>query len=153
MRHCRLRITNLKSATHKVLIFKEHHSVCPLVGIGTPPIPLPQASVPFPSDKRVGGHTRLRLKGWGSPNSDDWRKSVALCLLCAATTSQQRPIDERWWTMSIDKCLVECVELSPIPHSFDDSNTKTRSIQRYRTARLIVDYTPQSTHRVATAAF
>ncbi len=27
-------------------------------------------------------HTRLRMRGWGSPNSDDWRKSLALCLLC-----------------------------------------------------------------------
>jgi hypothetical protein len=25
------------SYTHKVLIYIEHHSVCPLVGIGTPP--------------------------------------------------------------------------------------------------------------------
>jgi hypothetical protein len=22
------------------------------------------------------------VRGWGSPNSDDWRKSLALCLLC-----------------------------------------------------------------------
>jgi hypothetical protein len=29
-----------------------------------------------------GGDTRLRVRGWGSPNSDDWRKSLALCLLC-----------------------------------------------------------------------
>jgi hypothetical protein len=59
---------------HKVLIYTEHHSVCvcPFVGIGTPPVPLPQAR----------GHTRLRLWGWGSPNSDDRRKSLALCLLC-----------------------------------------------------------------------
>jgi hypothetical protein len=28
-----------------------------------------------------GAH-RLRVRGWGSPNSDDWRKSLALCLLC-----------------------------------------------------------------------
>ncbi len=27
------------------------------------------------------GHTRLRVRGWGSPNSDDWRKSLALCQL------------------------------------------------------------------------
>jgi hypothetical protein len=26
-----------ESQTHKVLIYIEHHSVCPLVGIGTPP--------------------------------------------------------------------------------------------------------------------
>jgi hypothetical protein len=29
-----------------------------------------------------GGHTRLRVKGWGSLKSDDWRKSLAPCLLC-----------------------------------------------------------------------
>ncbi len=40
---------------------------------------------PSPPDQRGGGGTvnRLQLKGWGSPNSDDWRKSLALCLLCA----------------------------------------------------------------------
>jgi hypothetical protein len=27
-----------------------------------------------------GGHTRLRVREWGSPNSDDWRKSLALFL-------------------------------------------------------------------------
>ncbi len=31
---------------------------------------------------QTGGHTRLRLRGWGIPNSDDWRKTLALCLLC-----------------------------------------------------------------------
>ncbi len=25
-----------------------------------------------------GGHTRQGVRGWGSPNSDDWRKSLAL---------------------------------------------------------------------------
>ncbi len=29
---------------------------------------------PTPGTKG-GGHTRLRVSGWGSPNSDDWRKS------------------------------------------------------------------------------
>ncbi len=75
-------------SSHKVLIYIEHHSVCPLVGIGTLPIPLPQASVcpPSPHGPRVhGGHTHLRLKGWGSPHSDDWRKSLALCLLCGSS--------------------------------------------------------------------
>jgi hypothetical protein len=27
-----------------------------------------------------GGHTCLRVRGWGNPNSDDWRNSLALCL-------------------------------------------------------------------------
>ncbi len=30
-----------------------------------------------------GGHTCPRVRGWGSPNSDDLRKSLALCLLCS----------------------------------------------------------------------
>jgi hypothetical protein len=25
-----------------------------------------------------GGHTRLRVRGWGSSNSEDWRKSFAV---------------------------------------------------------------------------
>jgi hypothetical protein len=44
---------------------------------------VPRCALP-PPDQRVGGHTRLRLKGWGRPNSDDWRKSLALCLLCVS---------------------------------------------------------------------
>ncbi len=65
---------------HKVLIYNEYryHSICPLVGIGIPPPPLPLASVP-PRNQRGGGGTLAY--GWGSPNSDDGRKSVALCLL------------------------------------------------------------------------
>ncbi len=50
-----------------VHIYLVYHSVCPLVGIGTPPLPL----------------SRKRVRGWGSPDSDDRRKSLALCLLCA----------------------------------------------------------------------
>jgi hypothetical protein len=49
------------------------------------PQPLSRKRVcPPPRTKRVGGHTRLRLRGWGSSNSDDWRKSLALCLLCGS---------------------------------------------------------------------
>ncbi len=47
-----------------------------------PPPPLPQASVPLTPEAKGGGHTCLPVRGWGSPNSDDWRKSLALCLLC-----------------------------------------------------------------------
>ncbi len=52
-------------------------------GIGTLTLPLPQASVPLPPEPKGEGHTRLRVRGWESPNSDDWRKSLALCLLCS----------------------------------------------------------------------
>ncbi len=37
----------------------------------------PASECALPPDQRVRGQTRLRLKGWGSHNSDDWRKSLA----------------------------------------------------------------------------
>ncbi len=54
--------TVLTSTVHNLYI--EYHSVCPLVGLGAAPLP------------------RLWARGWGSSNSDDWRKSLALCPLC-----------------------------------------------------------------------
>jgi len=68
-----------KYCTYKYL---EYHSVCSLVRIGTPPPPLSQAGVPPPEPKREEVHTRLRVRGWRSPNSNDWRKKLTLCLLC-----------------------------------------------------------------------
>ncbi len=45
-----------------------------------PSPPLPLASVSSPEPK--GEHTRLRVGRWG-PISDDWRKSLELCIFCA----------------------------------------------------------------------
>jgi len=56
---------------------------CVSANIGTPTTPSP-ASKGVPPWHQRGGHTHLRpcgLSGWG-PNSDDWRESLALCLLC-----------------------------------------------------------------------
>jgi hypothetical protein len=66
---------------HKVHLYLEYHSVCPLVGIG---IPSPASEFALSPEPGGGGgvHTRLRVRVWGSPNSDDWRESLALCLLC-----------------------------------------------------------------------
>jgi hypothetical protein len=63
--------------TQYIPIYLEYHSVCTLVRIGTTPPPLPQASVPLPLPGPKGGgvHPRLRVRGWGSPNSDDWEKA------------------------------------------------------------------------------
>ena len=72
---------------HKVHKYKEYHSVSPRVGIGTLPTPLSPASVPLPPEPGRGDN-RLRVRGWGSPTSDDLRKSLALCLLCG--------LIERW---------------------------------------------------------
>jgi hypothetical protein len=74
--NCRYYVEN------KVLLFTEYHSVCPLVGIGTLPPPLSPASVPLPPEPKGGGGTLPAGEGLGSPNSDNWRKSLALCLLC-----------------------------------------------------------------------
>jgi hypothetical protein len=41
--------SSLNCFDHKVHIFKEYHSVCPLIGIGTLPPPLSPSSVPLPA--------------------------------------------------------------------------------------------------------
>ncbi len=63
-------------------IYREYHSVCPLVGIGTFPSPLSSASVPLPPEPRGVG--RL-ARGWGVGESQfrQYRrleKSLALCM-------------------------------------------------------------------------
>jgi hypothetical protein len=47
------------------------------LGLSHPP--LSPVSVPLP----LGGcKTLVGIGGWGIPNPHDWRKSLALCLLC-----------------------------------------------------------------------
>jgi hypothetical protein len=46
-----------------------------------PPHPLSSKRV-CPSPRNQRGHTRLRMRGLGSPYSDNLRKGLALCLLC-----------------------------------------------------------------------
>jgi hypothetical protein len=73
---------------HKVRIFKEYHSVCPLVGIGTLPTPLSPASVPLPPEPWWGGggaHSPAG-EGLGESKFRRRRKSLALCLLCEIGT-------------------------------------------------------------------
>ena len=60
----------------KVRIHKEYHT--------TVYVPSLYLEPPPPRNQREGGgqaHSPAG-EGWGSPNSDDWRKSLALCLLC-----------------------------------------------------------------------
>jgi hypothetical protein len=67
---------------HKVHIFKEYHSVCPLAGIGTLPPPLSPASVPLPPELGGGG-TLACVRGVGGvPIPTTEKKLIALCLLC-----------------------------------------------------------------------
>ncbi len=71
----------------------EHHSVCPLVGTGTPPPLQPQVSVPSPPDLRVGGAHSPAAKGVGESQFQRLEKRLALCLLCGQpqTTSLCNP--------------------------------------------------------------
>ncbi len=50
------------------------------------PTPSPASKCAPPESRGGGGylHTRLRVRGWGSPNTDDWRESLLLCLLCGS---------------------------------------------------------------------
>jgi hypothetical protein len=63
---------------HKEHIFyRLFHSVCALVGIGTCPLPFPQASVP-PEQKGGGGGVHSPAgEGVGESNSDDWKKMLS----------------------------------------------------------------------------
>jgi hypothetical protein len=55
-------------------------SFFPVVGIGTPPTPNPQGSVPPPPSRFCGGEgrTRWRERGWESPNSDEGTDTMVL---------------------------------------------------------------------------
>ncbi len=60
-------------------LYLEYHSVCPSLELG-PPTPFPGSECAYPLNQRRGEHTRLRVREWGSPNADDWRESLVLCV-------------------------------------------------------------------------
>jgi hypothetical protein len=70
------------SVHHKVriLYIKDTTGACPLVGIGTPPLLSRKRVYPSLRNQRGGGALACGL-GVG-PNANDWRKGLALCLLC-----------------------------------------------------------------------
>ncbi len=53
--HNLMGFTSKKTPTHKVRMYKEYHSVCPLVGTGTLPTPLSPACEPLPPEPGGGG--------------------------------------------------------------------------------------------------
>jgi hypothetical protein len=73
---------NWETVHHKVHIYKEYHSVCPLAGIGTLPPPLSPASVPLPPEPKGGAHPPAG-EGLGESHFRRLEKSLALFLLCA----------------------------------------------------------------------
>jgi hypothetical protein len=77
---CRIFYTVAEKEDHKVLNIKSTTVYFPSSELGLSQSLSRQRVCPSPQN-RGGGHTRLRARGWGSPNSDDWRTSLALCLL------------------------------------------------------------------------
>ncbi len=76
------------------------------------PTPSPTSEYAPPRNKKgVGGiHTRLCV-GTVSPNSDDWRKSLALCLLC----------DRDNWMINWGPCFLAVIWFGSFPSSFTAS--------------------------------
>jgi hypothetical protein len=82
-------IVRTKLGSHREIIL---HSiprvpVCPLSLRPNWPPPLPlshkQVCPPPPIGTKVVGNTGLRVRG--GAHSDDWRESLALCILCAGS--------------------------------------------------------------------
>ncbi len=65
-------------------MYLDYNSTCTLVRFGSPPPPLSPASVPPPPGTKVGGTHSPVGEGSGGrgSQSDDWRKSLTLCLIC-----------------------------------------------------------------------
>jgi hypothetical protein len=68
--------------SHKVLIYIEHHSVCPLVGIRDSPTPLAASECALPPRPKGGGAHSPAAKGVGESQFQRLEKRLALCLLC-----------------------------------------------------------------------
>ncbi len=75
--------------TKYIHLYLEYPSVGPLVGLGPPTSSPPNECVPPPPNQRGGWQPRLRVRGWDSPNSDDWRKSLGLCVLWGRTIQKR----------------------------------------------------------------
>jgi hypothetical protein len=61
-------------------------SFSPVVGIGTPPTPHPQASMPLPPLVLEGGAHSLAIEGWESPDSDEGTYTVVLFIYVLCVT-------------------------------------------------------------------
>ncbi len=72
--------------TKYIHIYLEYHRVCPLVRIGTPH-PISRKRVCHLPRNRGGEAHSPKGEGLGGPSSGDYRKVLALCLLCGVLQS------------------------------------------------------------------
>jgi hypothetical protein len=65
-----------------IILYLEYQSVCPFFLIGyTRPLPVSECVPPL-WNQRGGRQHSLAGEGTGGANSNDWRESLALCILC-----------------------------------------------------------------------
>ncbi len=62
-----------------------------------------QRVCPSPRNQRVGGHRSVRVRVWGSPNPNDWRKSLELCLYSVPLYPFLHPVTSK--IMYNEKCM------------------------------------------------
>jgi hypothetical protein len=88
-------------ANEGIILYLENQSLCPFFRIGSPS-PLSASECGPLSLEPKGGNTRFRVSGGGGGgNSEDWRESLALCLLCVtayenAMSSKKLPKLSEW---------------------------------------------------------
>jgi hypothetical protein len=68
-----------------IIVFIDYQSVCPFVGTGSPS-PSPRKGV---WTQREGSTLAYGLGSGGGANSDDWKKSLALCILYGLSQFQR----------------------------------------------------------------
>jgi hypothetical protein len=73
------------SSRRGIILYLEYLNVCPFVRIGSPASSPTSECAPPRNQKR--GNTGLAGEGSGGASSDDWRGSLALCLLCGSPPS------------------------------------------------------------------
>ncbi len=133
---------------HKVRIYKEYHSVCPLIRIGTNPTPLSPASVPLPPELGRGkrspageglGESQFRrlekklstlltlclyyvpsrMRGWG----DTCAVLCAVCTMCQRFLQKVFELVQRAFRMLILGAFIKSSrELGTIPQNFPAEN-------------------------------
>jgi hypothetical protein len=133
---------------HKVHIYLEYHNVCPLVLLG-PPTPSP-ASEYVPPLGAKGEDNRLWVRGVGGPSSDDWRKSLALCLSVYSVDLSFLQNEPTWQSAGCQLHTRESIErLSPYSERFINFLAEELAAFRYEGEHPLLSH---SSHRTWTVA-
>ncbi len=105
----------LEPLCHKVHTYKEYHSICPLVGIGTPH-PSPASEYLPPPEPKGGREHSPACEGVGVSQFRRLEKSLALCLHCALchmssywkTSCPEKELITIWQQLLVLSTLMHC---------------------------------------------